>query len=322
MALGQRALGRRSWPLLALGVIGASMFIGDSMITPAISVLSAVEGLKLAAPALEHYVVPLTVFILVLLFAVQSGGTARVASAFGPVMIVWFTVLAVMGLIHISDDPSVLAAINPWYGDSVPAHARHDRNGDAGRGISRGDRRRGALCGSRSFRTQADPGRMALFRAALASDQLFRSGRAGAFQSRRDREFLLPDGSGDPAVAAGRAGDRGDRDREPGGDHRRLFADPSGGAARSVAALRGPLHLGDACRADLSAARQHAVADRRVAAGAAVPHLERIGLRLRHRRLHHHGRRRHHGFRRDLEAVELARGHRGGGDRCRLSSST
>jgi KUP system potassium uptake protein len=103
MALGQRALGRRSWPLLALGVIGASMFIGDSMITPAISVLSAVEGLKLAAPALEHYVVPLTVFILVVLFSVQSSGTARVASAFGPVMIVWFATLAV-------------AAINPWYG--------------------------------------------------------------------------------------------------------------------------------------------------------------------------------------------------------------
>ncbi len=115
MALGQRALGHRSWPLLALGVVGASMFIGDSMITPAISVLSAVEGLKLATPALEHYVVPLTVFILVALFAVQSGGTARVASAFGPVMVVWFATLAVMGLVNISDDPSVLAAINPWY---------------------------------------------------------------------------------------------------------------------------------------------------------------------------------------------------------------
>jgi KUP system potassium uptake protein len=115
MALGQRALGRRSWPLLALGVIGASMFIGDSMITPAISVLSAVEGLKLAAPELEHYVVLLTVFILVLLFSVQRTGTARVASAFGPVMIVWFSTLTVMGLVHISDDPSVLAAINPWY---------------------------------------------------------------------------------------------------------------------------------------------------------------------------------------------------------------
>src|SRR6266436_3449574 len=116
MALGQRALGRRSLFLLGLGVVGASMFIGDSMITPAISVLSAVEGLKLAAPGLEHYVVPLTLFILVVLFSVQSSGTARVASAFGPVMVLWFATIAVMGLIHISDDPSVLAAINPWYG--------------------------------------------------------------------------------------------------------------------------------------------------------------------------------------------------------------
>jgi KUP system potassium uptake protein len=115
MALGQRALGRRSWMLLALGVVGASMFIGDSMITPAISVLSAVEGLKLAAPALEHYVIPATVLILVVLFSVQSSGTARVASAFGPVMVVWFASLAVMGVVHISDDPSVLAAINPVY---------------------------------------------------------------------------------------------------------------------------------------------------------------------------------------------------------------
>ena len=115
MALGQRALGRRSWFLMALGVVGASMFIGDSMITPAISVLSAVEGLKLATPAFEHYVVPLTVLILALLFAVQSKGTALVASAFGPVMVVWFTVLAVLGAVHIADDPSVLAAINPYY---------------------------------------------------------------------------------------------------------------------------------------------------------------------------------------------------------------
>lgn len=115
MALGQRALGRRSWVLLALGVVGASMFIGDSMITPAISVLSAVEGLKLVTPAFEHYVVPLTIFILVVLFSVQSSGTARVASAFGPVMVVWFATLTTLGLIHISDDPTVLYAINPWY---------------------------------------------------------------------------------------------------------------------------------------------------------------------------------------------------------------
>jgi len=118
MALGQRALGRQTWVLLALGVVGAAMFLGDSMITPAISVLSAVEGLKLAAPELEHYVVPLTVLILVILFAVQSSGTHRIAAAFGPVMIVWFLSLAVLGGMHIADDVTVLAAINPYYGVS------------------------------------------------------------------------------------------------------------------------------------------------------------------------------------------------------------
>jgi len=115
MALGQRALGRRSWFLLALGVIGGAMFLGDAMITPAISVLSAVEGLKIAAPALEHYVVPLAIVILICLFAVQSRGTAMVASAFGPVMIVWFLTLGVMGLMHISDDPGIVHAINPIF---------------------------------------------------------------------------------------------------------------------------------------------------------------------------------------------------------------
>lgn len=115
MALGQRALGRRSWLLLTLGVIGGSMFLGDAMITPAISVLSAVEGLKIAAPALEHVVVPVAIVILVGLFAVQSHGTALVASAFGPVMIVWFLTLGVMGLMHISDDPGIVHAINPIF---------------------------------------------------------------------------------------------------------------------------------------------------------------------------------------------------------------
>jgi KUP system potassium uptake protein len=116
MALGRRAFGQRTSLLLVMGVLGASMFLGDSMITPAISVLSAVEGLKLATPALEHLVQPATIAILIALFAVQSRGTAQVAAAFGPVMIVWFGSLAVLGIMHISDDLSILAAINPWYG--------------------------------------------------------------------------------------------------------------------------------------------------------------------------------------------------------------
>ena len=115
-ALATRAFGRRTPLVFLLGVIGASMFLGDSVITPAISVLSAVEGLKLATPALEHYVVPVTIAILFGLFAGQSRGTARVASLFGPVMAIWFVAIAVAGVLHIRDDPGVLWAANPVYG--------------------------------------------------------------------------------------------------------------------------------------------------------------------------------------------------------------
>src|SRR5947208_12504679 len=114
-ALATRARGRRTALVFLLGVVGASMFLGDSVITPAISVLSAVEGLKLATPAFEHFVVPLTIAILIALFAVQRPGTAGIARFFGPIMAVWFVAIAIAGLIHISDDPGVLAAINPYY---------------------------------------------------------------------------------------------------------------------------------------------------------------------------------------------------------------
>jgi KUP system potassium uptake protein len=114
-ALATRAIGRRTAPVFLLGVIGASMFLGDAVITPAISVLSAIEGLKLVTPAFDHYVVPLTIAILVALFAGQSRGTARVASFFAPVMMIWFVAIAAAGLLHIRDDPGVLWAINPAY---------------------------------------------------------------------------------------------------------------------------------------------------------------------------------------------------------------
>jgi KUP system potassium uptake protein len=115
MALAFRGLGRRTQLVFLIGVVGASMFLGDSVITPAISVLSAVEGLKVAIPASQHLVLPLTVAILIALFAVQRRGTAKVAAFFGPIMVVWFATLAVSGLVHISDDPGVLAAIDPSY---------------------------------------------------------------------------------------------------------------------------------------------------------------------------------------------------------------
>ena len=117
MALAQHALGlgRIRFGMFLLGMIAASLFYGDALITPAISVLSAVEGLEVAAPQLQQYVVPLTVIILVALFALQSHGTARVASFFGPVMTLWFVTIAAAGLAHVADDPGVLAALNPLH---------------------------------------------------------------------------------------------------------------------------------------------------------------------------------------------------------------
>jgi KUP system potassium uptake protein len=114
-ALANRALGRRAGIVFLLGVIGAAMFYADSLITPAISVLSAVEGLKLVAPAFGEYVVPIAIGILVGLFAVQRRGTAGVAVLFGPIMVAWFATLAITGAMHIADAPAILAAINPYH---------------------------------------------------------------------------------------------------------------------------------------------------------------------------------------------------------------
>src|SRR6476661_7959246 len=124
-ALAFRAIGRRTPVVLMLGVVGAAMFLGDSVITPAISVLSAVEGLKLAIPASEHFVVPIAIAILIGLFAVQRRGTARVAAFFGPIMVVWFVAIALAGLLHISDDWRVFAAVNPYYAVSFLAQHGH-----------------------------------------------------------------------------------------------------------------------------------------------------------------------------------------------------
>lgn len=116
MALSQQASKRSTKLLLLLGVTGTAFFYGDAAITPAISVVSAVEGLKLVHPGLGHLVVPLSILILFALFWMQSHGTEHVSKLFGPVTVVWFLALAAGGFIHIFDDPSVLAAINPAYG--------------------------------------------------------------------------------------------------------------------------------------------------------------------------------------------------------------
>ncbi|MGI4801942.1 MAG: potassium transporter Kup [Janthinobacterium lividum] len=123
LSLAVPASGRLGPVVLAVGLGGASLFFGDAMITPAISVLSAVEGLELAVPAVAPYVVPLAVVVLVGLFSIQSRGSGQVGQVFGPVMVAWFAVLALAGLGHVVTQPAVLLALDPRYALAYLGHA-------------------------------------------------------------------------------------------------------------------------------------------------------------------------------------------------------
>ena len=107
---------RRRRVFVALGLFGAALLYGDGIITPAISVLSATEGLEVAAPAFEPYVIPSALLLLFLLFYLQRYGTAGVGGVFGPIMLVWFTTIGLLGAVAIAGEPAILRALNPWYG--------------------------------------------------------------------------------------------------------------------------------------------------------------------------------------------------------------
>ena len=126
-ALVRRA-GARAPTLVVLGIFGAALFYGDGMITPAISVLSAVEGLEVAAPKLADLVIPLTVVILIGLFAIQRWGTRRVGALFGPVMVVWFAAIGAAGLRYVIRDPAILRGLSPTYAAAFVVIARGPRS--------------------------------------------------------------------------------------------------------------------------------------------------------------------------------------------------
>src|SRR5580692_3307572 len=187
MALAQRAVTYGAGTIVLLGIISGALFYGDAVITPALSVLSAIEGIKLVTSAFDAYVVPLTVVILVVLFAVQSRGTARVAAFFGPVMVVWFAIIAIAAIPQIMRHPEVLFALNPHHAVSFMLHH-----------------------GVIGFVTLG-----AVF-LAVTGAELYGAGRPGDWRSQGGRESVLPDVSGLGADPDGRPGDACDRDREPG----------------------------------------------------------------------------------------------------------
>ncbi len=182
MALAQRvSVGtgvRRA--LTLVGIVGACLFFGDGLITPAISVLSAVEGLEVSTPELQQYVLPISVVIIILLFSVQWRGTHTVGRIFGPVMAVWFLIIGVLGVKEIVFHPYVLLAISPSFAVELCIQVQGPRLPCSGCGGAVCHRGGGAVRRHGPFRPPADTADVDVVRAALPGTELFRPGRADA----------------------------------------------------------------------------------------------------------------------------------------------
>src|SRR5882672_7009321 len=239
------AAARRARPILiGLGIFGAALLYGDGMITPAISVLGAVEGLQVETPLFAPYVVPMSVAILVVLFLFQKYGTHRVGRLFGPIMVVWFVTIAGLGVSWIVREPGVIAAINP-------VHA------------------------ARYFQAHGIPG---------TGVELFRPGGPAAAQRRGRAAAVLPARAVVGALPAGRHRDCRRHHRVAGAHLRRLLADAAGDSARVRPAPRHRAHLVARDGAGVRAAGELGADDLHDSHRHRLRLVERAGRRLWHRR--------------------------------------
>ena len=246
LALATTSIGdrpRMGAALLAIGVFGASLFYGDAVLTPAISVLSAVEGLEVGTSAFKPYVVPLSTGILVGLFLIQKHGTSVIGMLFGPVCAVWFLALGAAGVWNIQKNPEILGALNPLHAMRfVTAHG-YASFVVLGSVLL-------AITGAEAL--YADMGhfgkravRIAWFGAsrARAGAELFRPGRAPARRPESAREPVLSRLSPVGALSDGGAGHRGHRDRLASDDLRGVLDDAAGDPAGLPAAHGGPAYV-------------------------------------------------------------------------------
>ena len=271
--------------LLIVGLIGAALLYGDGAITPAISVLSAIEGLKVDAPSLTPVVVPLTIAILIGLFVMQKQGTGFIGKIFGPVMLGWFAVLALLGIHGIVKAPAVLAALSPLYAFEFLIHQDFRISfailGAAFLAVTGGE----AMYADMGHFGR-NPIRLAWFAVALPALVLNYFGQAGLLITDRDARSttrsiqLAPDWAHYPLVAL-----RGGRHRDRlAGDHlRRVLADPAIDPARLPAADADHPHHQRRHRPDLCAAGELAAGGGDARRGDRFRHLGRAGGRLRHR---------------------------------------
>jgi KUP system potassium uptake protein len=204
--------------LMVVGLFGTAVFYGDGVITPAISVLSAVEGLEVAAPQLHDWVIPLTLLVLTALFAVQRFGTSGIGRWFGPITLVWFGVLVAAGPAAHRGAPRRAGGAEPGLRGVVLRRAAAGGVRGAGRRGAGGHRRRGAVCRPGPLRQAADPHRLVRAGDAGAGGQLLRPGRAASVHARRGGEPVLPDGAALGPPAAGVSRHRRHRHRVAGAD--------------------------------------------------------------------------------------------------------
>src|ERR1700685_99509 len=274
--------------IIAVGLFGAALIYGDGAITPAISVLSALEGVEQIAPSLQTYVLPAATVILLALFAIQPFGTAAIGRAFGPIMLLWFAVIAALGVYGVLQHPSVFAALDPRYGLNYLLSG-----GLQGFLVLGGV----FLCVTGAEALYADMGhfgprpiRLAWSVIVFPSLLLNLAGQAGIVTTGgriHQQKHLLPAVPAIPAVAAGGARDAGDDHRQPIDHHRRVLDDPAGDSARLAAAPAHQTDLRGRLRADLRRADQLAADDRDRGPGAVLRQVRQSGCRLRHRRVAH-----------------------------------
>ena len=277
--------------LIALGIFGTALLYGDGMITPAISVLGAVEGLEVVTPLFRPYVVPATLVILVGLFAIQKYGTHRVGGLFGPVMVIWFVTIAALGVVWITRAPAVLAAFDPRHAVTFFVCQRLRRIRGARRRVPGGHGGRGALRRHGPLRKTSDPIGVVRLRVAGPGAELPRPRRAAADQSHRRASILSARAVVGPA-AAGRALHGGGDHRVTGADLRFVFHHTPGHSAWTRASPRRGAHVGARDGPDLRAAGELGADVCDVAHRDRLRLVERRRRGVRHRRHADDG---HHG---------------------------
>ena len=263
LVITDRQIATRGFPiLLILGIVGAAFIYGDGVITPAISVLSAMEGLNVAAPALTAWVLPLTLIVLVALFSIQFRGTGEIGRFFGPVMIVWFLSIAILGLTEIIRTPAILAAANPIYAISLLLHGGKAVLAIVGAAFL-------ALTGAEALYADmghvgAKPIRLAWFGVVFPALVLSYFGQGALILAHPEKAAnpffeLAPGWAALPLVILAAPGDG---HRQPGSDQRCILADAPGDADASAAPAADPLDFRPESRPDLYGRHQLGPDDR------------------------------------------------------------